>query len=147
MGMESGATHAVFFIAALVLAGAVVATFNDSIQRFSGEIDDRGRQFSDELTTDIAIVNDVGSMPNNPVVLYVLNTGSRPLAPNETIVFIDGSVDIDLSFDVLETSEDTWRTGQVLKITMNGQNLASGDHRIKVSVIHGVSDTIRFNIP
>ncbi len=146
MGFETSATHIVFFIAAVVLAGAVVGTLSTQIGKFQNDIQDRGELLSDELSTDIRIINDAANVPNNPIVLYVLNTGERPLNPNSTVVFVDGQPYTSLTFDVLETSEDVWRAGQVLEITVTGLNLGAGDHRAKVSVAHGVSDSFRFRI-
>lgn len=146
MGFETSATHIVFFIAAVVLAGAVVGTLSSQIGEFQGDINSRGNLLSDELSTDIRVINDAGNVPNGPLILYVLNTGERPLNPNSTIVFVDGQPYTTLGFDVLETSEDTWRTGRVLEITVTGLTVSAGDHRAKVSVSHGVSDTLRFRI-
>lgn len=147
MGFGTSATQSIFFIAAVVVSVGVVGAFETNVSRFAGDIDERSDAVSAELSTDVRIINDPGDMPNNPVVLYVMNIGTKSLAPNSTVVLIDGAAKTTLAFDVLETAEDIWRTGDVLKITVTGENLASGDHRIKVIVGHGVADSIRFNIP
>ena len=147
MGFGVSGSHTVMFIAAIVVAVGVVATMQTSVTRLSGGMDARGDALTRELTTDIRIVNDPGDMPDNPLVLYVLNTGTSSLEPTETIVLVDGAVRTDLAFDVLDTTDETLRAGQVLKVTVNNEDLASGDHRVKVIVEHGVSDTLRFNIP
>lgn len=148
MGFGTSATQIVFFIAAIVVSVGIVGAFNTSISKINGNVQARGETLSDELTTDIRIINDAGEMPNNPLVLYVLNTGTHSLAPSETIVLLDGQAHTSLAFDVLDSADDEiWRQGQVLEVTLTGSNLASGDHRAKVIVGHGVADTLRFNIP
>lgn len=147
MGFGTSATQLVFFIAAMVVAAGVVGAFSTSVSKLNGGIHTRSESLNDELTTDIRIVNDPGDMPNDPLVIYVLNTGSRTLDPEESLLLLDGAAHTDLAFDVLESSSDSWRAGEVLKITATGSDLASGDHRVKVIVAHGVADTLRFSIP
>lgn len=146
MGFEISATHTIFFIAAVVIAAGTVGVLNQSVQKFTGEFSTRSGGLVDELATDIRIINDAGNVPNDPVRIYVLNTGSKSIAPEETIVLLNGQPYTDLAYDVVEEVDEVWRSGQVLEITMNGANLGGGDHRIKVVVERGVGDTIRFAI-
>lgn len=147
MGFDVSATHTVFFIAAIILAAGTIGVFNQSVQKFTGDVASKSDGLSRELTAEVRVVNDPARVPNNPVILYVLNTGTSTLAPTETIVVVDGQVHTALSFDVLGTSEDIiWRNGQVLMITLDGANLANGDHRVKVIGQFGAADTIRFSI-
>ena len=131
MGFGTSASQIVFFIAAIVVSVGVVGSFNTSVSELTGDVHARGDLLANELATDVRIVNDPGEMPNDPVVLYVLNTGTRTLVPNETVVLIDGAVHSAVVFDVLDTSSDSWRAGQVLEITLTGSNLAAGDHRAR----------------
>lgn len=147
MGFGNSASHTIFFIAAIVISVGVVGAFQTNVSKFSGDINSRSETVSNELTTDIRIINDAGDMPNNPLVLYVMNSGTRSLDPNQTVVLVNGQAHTNLAFDVLETSEDVVRSGYVLQVTVTGLNLASGDHRAKVIVGHGVADTLRFHIP
>lgn len=148
MGFGTSATQMVFFIAAIVIAVGVIGSFNTSVSKLSGNVQARSEALSNELTTDIRIVNDAGDMPNTPLVIYILNTGTRTLDPTGTVILLDGQAHTDLAFDVLENAEDTtWRQGEVLQITLTGSALASGDHRVKAIAGQGIADTIRFNIP
>lgn len=147
MGFGNSASHIVFFIAAVVVAAGVVGAFSTNVSKLTGHVNARSDALNDELSTDIRIINDPGEMPNGPLVLYVLNTGSRSLDPNSTVVLLNGEAKTTFAFDVLESTEDVWRHGQVLQITLTGTNLPAGDHRVKVVVDNGVSDTLRFNIP
>lgn len=147
MGFDVSGTHMIFFIAAVILAAGVVGVLTTSVNTFAGELDTRGQSLAAEMATDIRIINDPADVPNNPLVLYVLNTGSRPIAPQSAIVFVDGQAYTTLGLDVLGTNDEVHRQGQVLEITVTGLNVASGDHRVKVTMAHGVSDSIPFYIP
>lgn len=147
MGADTSATHVIFFIAAVVLAGTVVGTLTNQVGRFQNDLGDRSDLLSDELQTDIRIINDAADMQDGPLVLYVLNTGSRTLDTVDIVVFVDGAPYTELGLDVLDSADDdTWRRGEVLEVTVTGLTAGAGDHRAKVSVAHGVSDTLRFRI-
>lgn len=146
MGFGTSATQMVFFIAAIVVAAGVVGAFSTSVSKLNGGIHDRSDALNNELTTDIRIVNDPGTMPNDPLVLYVLNTGSRSLESGATVLLINGAAHTNLTYEVLDGDADVWRSGEVLKVQANGAALASGDHRVKVIVSHGIADTLRFSI-
>ncbi len=146
MGVETAQTHAIFFIAAVVVAAGVVGIFNQSIGGFTGQLKDRSNHLSDELATDIRIVNDPANMPNSPLTFYVLNTGSAPILLVDVIVLVNGIAYTTLALDVLATTEEVLRTGQVLQIQVTGLNLSSGDHQARVIVAHGVADNLRFTI-
>ena len=147
MGVDISATHTLFFIAAVVLAVGTVGVFNQSVQKFNGEVGTRSTGLADELSTDVRIINDPAEITTSPVTVYVMNTGSSTLSPGESIVLLDGAPHTDLAFDVIADDDDVeWAPGQVLQITLTGSNLGNGDHRLKVVVQHGVADILRFTI-
>lgn len=144
MGFDVSATHTVFFITAVVVAVGVAGGLQQSASKLAGGINEHGEALHEELTSAIRIINDAADVPDDPVVLYVLNTGSRTLTPSETVVMIDGVPQNNPSFDVLGTASEDWRPGDVVEITLPGTNLNAGDHRAKVIAEYGAEHTLRF---
>lgn len=146
MGFSVSSTHTIFFIAAVFIAVAVVGVFHGAVNNFTGGVSDRGRTLTDELSTDIRIVTDPVLVPNNPVVLYSMNTGSKAIDPGEIVVLVNGRVHSDVTWQILGDDDGMWRTGQVIELTLVGLELPSGDHRIRVIAMHAAADNLSFNI-
>lgn len=144
--MASGAmTETIFFIAAALVATTVVGVLGNVVQDISRSTAVRGRALAEELRTDIAIINDPGAVATSPLTVYAKNTGLAPLTTNLTNVLVNGSVQTNLTFDVLGSSDDTaWPSGEVLKITVNGVSLPSGDHRVRVVTSNGIRAEMEF---
>lgn len=145
MGFGVSASHMIFFIAALVIATAVVGTLHNSAGKLSGGIDSKSDALHDELITDLRIINDPAEVSSSPLVVYVLNTGSKTLDPDSVILLINGAVHSATTTDVID-GDTMWRPGQVLQITADGSDLPGGDHRVRVVTDTGASDTLRFNV-
>ncbi len=145
MGFGVSASHMIFFIAALVIATAVVGTLHNSAGKLSGGIDTKSDALHDELTSDLRIINDPAEVSSDPLVVYALNTGSKTLDPEGVVLLIDGVIHSAITTDVLD-GDAMWRPGEVLEITADGTNLPGGDHRVRVVAESGASDTLRFNV-
>jgi archaeal flagellar protein FlaG len=146
MGFSVTSTHTIFFIAAVFVAVAVVGVFHGAVNNFTVGVSDRGRSLGDELSTDIRIVTDPVLVPNDPVVLYMMNTGTKPIDPAEIIVLVNGRSHDELSWNILGTTDPMWRTGQVIELTLEGADLPPGDHRVRVIAMHAASDSFSFHI-
>ncbi|UWG48019.1 Archaellum protein G, flagellin of FlaG/FlaF family [Halanaeroarchaeum sp. HSR-CO] len=127
----------IIFIASLLVAASVAGTMTTGVNRLSDALGDRSIDVSDEIRTDIEIISDPGSnqtYDGSNVTVLVKNTGSGTLAhdPDTIDVLIDGQYRTAVSTTVIE--QDTWREGSVIRLTVTGVDLATGDHRVVVDI-------------
>lgn len=140
MGMSTSATHIIFFIASVVIAASFVGVAATTILDISDSIEDRGDMISKQLSADFEVINDPELVSNNPVVLYLKNTGKVPLSTQHITVLIDGS-----SVDDFTVSSETWMPGETITLTIN-INLATGEHVAKIILDDGLSTTFHFGV-
>ncbi|HEY3419778.1 MAG TPA: hypothetical protein VGK23_04420 [Methanomassiliicoccales archaeon] len=143
---DSGTTQVIFFVAAIVVAGALSGVFIGLSNNMATAVEKRAVNFSDKLDTSIKIINDPGYMPydNSTLTIYVKNTGSNILLPTDLLVLIDGKDQNSSSWTIMGGSVQ-WVPGLVLEIHLN-IILANGDHTAKVVVSNGISDSMGFRI-
>jgi len=147
----TSASHAIFFIASLIVATAVAGVFMGTTMRFSNDLKTKGNAYSNQMNTEVTIINDPSAMPynstNQTLILYVKNIGSTSLYPNVTRVLIDGnySMSNNLTFKLLDGAS-AWSNEVTLEITVGNCTLTSGDHKAKVIVEHGRYATLAFKI-
>ncbi|HVL48448.1 MAG TPA: hypothetical protein VM889_07820 [Candidatus Thermoplasmatota archaeon] len=143
MGAETSSTHMIFFIVATALAVVVSALLSTQVYDIANTVRDRGASLGDNIATDIAIINDPGQVPNNPVIIYVKNTGQRTIDHTTISVIIDG---VHRTHTVtLLGGAAAWQHGDVAEFSIT-LTLASGDHRVRVVTANGIEDDLRFRI-
>ncbi len=140
MGMSTSATHIIFFIASVVLAASFVSVAALTIINISNGIEDRGDMIAKQLSEDFEIINDPTRMTNNPVILYLKNTGKVPLSTEHITVLIDG-----LYVNNTNVSSDLWLPGDTITVTLY-VNLTAGEHVAKVILEDGLSKTFYFTV-
>ena len=155
MGVAVSSSHIIFFIASTIVAVSLAGAFTASVYSIQGGIDDRSDTLKNYLSTAIDIINDPNTVPNNNLKIYVKNTGKCQLDRNNTEIIVDGCVlrwdgpdDPDNQYTTsLVDGSWYWNTTTVLQIevTASYNNLAAGDHYVKVTV-NGVYDTMKFRI-
>ena len=140
MGMSTSATHIIFFIASVVIAASFVGIAATAIINISEGIEDRGDMVAKQLSADFQVVNDPERVSNNPVVLYLKNTGKVPLSTSHITILIDGD-----SIDSFTVSSDLWMPGDTVTLTIN-VNLSSGEHVVKIVLEDGLATTFYFEV-
>ncbi|MCD6370511.1 MAG: flagellar protein G [Thermoplasmata archaeon] len=140
MGMSTSATHIIFFIASVVIAASFVGVAATAIINISDGIEDRGEMVAKQLSADFQVINDPERVSNNPVVLYLKNTGKVPLSTSHITVLIDGD-----SIDSFTVSSDLWMPGDSVTLTIN-VNLSSGEHVVKIVLEDGLATTFYFEV-
>ncbi len=140
MGMSTSATHIIFFIASVVLAASFVSVAALTIINISNGIEDRGDMIAKQLSEDFEIINDPTRMTNNPVILYLKNTGKVPLSTEHITVLIDG-----LYVNNTNVSSALWLPGDTITVTLY-VNLTAGEHVAKVILEDGLSKTFYFTV-
>jgi flagellar protein FlaG len=135
----TSASHLIFFIAAMVVASAVAGIFVTTTLNFSKDIRRQAEARSNDLNTQVTIINDASAMPYNStaqtLILYVKNIGSTSISPNSTRVLMDGwwNASWNLTTKLLDNAS-AWTNEAVLEVTIGNITLSSGDHRAKLSV-------------
>lgn len=143
MGMSTSSTQLVFFIATMVIASGLVGLFAETIMSISDGVSTRGDVVYDTLMTDITIINDPGNMPNDPLEVFVLNSGKIKLASTADIL-VDNELMTEGVNNTIVGGGD-WEPGEIMKMEVN-VTLASGEHTVKVIVANGLSDRFTFRI-
>lgn len=148
-------SHLILFIASMVIAVSVAGVFTTSVDDLAQAIDDQGLQVSDNVRTSIDIISDTGSdniydNANETTTVYVKNTGSQSLVPEERQIDIllngefQSSESIESITVLSDGNDDTWDRNEVIEIVINGQ-LDSGDHRLLI-IVNGDEETIHFRV-
>ncbi|MCZ7401587.1 MAG: flagellar protein G [Candidatus Methanoperedens sp.] len=146
MGAGASATQMVFFIASLIIALSVVGALFMNVQSLSSAVIIGSKTLTEQLRTDITVINDPEIIPNSSVIytFYVKNTGVQELDTKYINVIIDGTIihDNDLNKTIIDGSQ-TWLTGDVLMINAT-VSLQAGNHNLRVITSNGIEDTFPF---
>jgi len=149
MGSSSGTTELLFFIGAVVVATTIVGVLAGGIQSISTGVKERSNSISDKMKSDLAIVNDPSEDPNNPVKIYVKNTGVSKMDQEYLSVVLDGDLLTEFNLTFLNTSsyinDSAWGPGEVLEVEVDIE-LTEGLHSVQVTMKGDVSDRIDFEI-
>ncbi len=149
MGAGASATQMVFFIASVIIALSVVGAIFINIQSLSTAVIIGSKTLTEQLKTDITVINDPEIIPNssNIYTFYVKNTGVQELDTKYINVIIDGTMisDTDLNKTVIGGSQTTWLTGDVLMINATvSLDPGSHNHNLRIIAANGIEDTFPF---
>ncbi len=146
MGAGTSATHIIFFIVSVVISLGVAGALFMNVQSISNAATAGSKTLSEQLKTDITVINDPDSIPYSGGVytFYVKNTGKEALSTAYVTVLIDGTFvpSENLNKTIIEGGT-IWQTGDVLKINAT-VTIASGSHKIRVMAENGVEDEFEF---
>lgn len=147
MGADTTSTQLIFFIAATLVATAASAALSGVVFDLTGKLDEKGEQLSGVLATDIRIINDPAVVPNNPVLIYVKNTGTYTLNGTLTTLLVNGAaVSPTISIVDAPAGYDVWKTGDVLLMSYATTLSTTADHQARVITQNGVADDLRFRV-
>lgn len=146
MGADTTSTHLIFFIAGTVIAVTAAVALSGIVVTLSGKMEVKGRSMGDQLVTDIQIANDPSNVPDNPVVIWVKNTGTTTLNGTYVTLIFDGQVrtTTKLVEGQSPAADLTWRQGDVLKLTYSA-NVANSDHTVRVIAENGIWDDFKYS--
>ncbi|MEF8822396.1 MAG: flagellar protein G [Halovenus sp.] len=149
-------SHLIIFIAAMVVAASVAGALTTTVNDISNAIDEQGPSVSDDIRSDITIINDAGadvvdtSDSTDTIELYVKNTGQRELSTNtENIdILINGQFSVADSVTVVSNENGVWGQNDVAQVNVSDSSGAletDGENRVKV-IIGGTEDTFIWEI-
>lgn len=142
-------SHAILFIASIVVAASVAGVLTTEVGRLSAAIDDRGVDVSQDISSDIEVISDAGSSDccydGTNITLLAKNTGTDklPTDTDQVDVLVDAQYDPDVFVTVVDGSE--WLPNNVARITITEPGLASGDHRVKL-IVRGDEEVFEFRV-
>lgn len=139
-------SHLIIFIAAMIVAASVAGLLTTTVDDISGAIEDQGFSTSDEIRSDISIINDAGATNSSTgdstnVTLYVKNTGNSELStqPGDIDILINGQfvTGIGSGRITLLDGAAVWSEGEVVEIVVDVSGVTinePGENRAKVTV-------------
>ena len=148
MGADTAASHLIFFIVSVIIALSVAGGIFMNVQSISTAATMGSKTFSQQLRTDITIINDPEKIPydagTSNYTFYVKNTGKEDLFPQYITVLIDGSLvpDGNLNKTILN-GDAMWMPGDVLEINAT-VSIDPGSHSLRVITENGVEDSFEF---
>ena len=146
MGFSLTGTHVVFFIASVIIAGAVSGVFIAVTTNVSTSLSDKGGRVQEQLDTDFKIINDPNNIPTSgsDYLFYLKNIGGNELVTtNETFqLLIDGDIVATADYNFTDTSI---QPSDYTTIYVE-ETLSAGDHKLKVIGPQAIKDEFTFTI-
>ncbi|RLF51637.1 MAG: flagellar protein G, partial [Thermoplasmata archaeon] len=131
MGFSLTGTHVIFFIASVIIAGAVSGVFIAVINDVSKSFSDRGDRVEEQLDIEFKIINDPDNIPlsTGNYLFYLKNIGGREIATtNQTFnLFIDGEIIATADYNF---SDSSIQPDRVTTIYISSSVISSGDHTL-----------------
>ena len=147
MGFSLTGTQVIFFVASVIVAGAVSGVFITVTTDVSNSLSDRGDRLQEQLDTDFKIINDNENIPNvtGYYRFYLKNIGGKKIiTTNETfILFIDGELIPTANYSF---SDDSVKVGEVVTILIHYSDISSGDQKLRVVGPQAIEDEFEFAI-
>ena len=147
MGFSLTGTHVVFFIAAVIIAGAVSGVFIAVITGVTTSFEERGNRVEEQLDTEFKIINDPDNIPTSgdSYLFYLKNIGAKKITTtNETFnIFVDGELIIVANYTF---SDSSIQAGEVTTIYVVNSEISSGDHTLRIVDSQAIDDEFTFTI-
>lgn len=147
MGFSLTGTHVVFFIAAVIVAGAVSGVFIAVVNDVANSFSERGDRVQDQLDIEFKIINDPDNIPTsgNYYMFYLKNIGAKEIVTtNETFnIFIDGELIVKTNYYF---SDNTLQKEEVTTIYVSNSVITSGDHTLRIVGPQAIDDEFTFTI-
>ncbi len=146
MGFSLTGAHVIFFIAAVIAAGAVSGILIAVTTNISSSLSERGSRVVEQLDTEFAVINDPNTIPiqGDYYVFYLKNIGAKKFeTTNDTFtVFIDGNI---------LTKQDFYFTNSTLSPDAVTElyahtTLSTGDHTLRIVGLLATEDEFHFQI-
>ena len=147
MGFSLTGTHIIFFVASVIVAGAVSGVFVAVTLNVTSSLSEKGDRISEQLDTEFKIINDPNSIPllSGFYVFYLKNIGNREITTtNETFqLFIDGEI---ISIKNYNFSNNSISPHEYTMINVSESLLNSGYHKMRLIGPYSVEDEFIFEI-
>ena len=147
MGFSLTGTHVVFFIAAVIIAGAVSGVFIAVINGVTTSFAERGDRVEEQLDTEFKIINDPDNIPTagSDYLFYLKNIGERKIpTTNDTFtLFIDGEL---VERDNYNFSDNSIQKEEYTILYIDISEISAGDRVIRIVGPQDIVDEMTFTI-
>ena len=147
MGFSLTGTHVVFFIASVIIAGAVSGVFIAVITDVSNSFSDRGERVEDYLDTEFIIISDPNNIPTSgsDYLFYLKNVGKKEIATtNDTFdIFIDGELVVNANYNF---SDNSIQPDEVTTLYIANSEITTGDQTLRIVGYRDIDDEFTFTI-
>ncbi|MCD6542258.1 MAG: flagellar protein G [Thermoplasmata archaeon] len=147
MGFSLAGSHLIFFVASVIVAGAVAGVFTAVTFNISNSLSEKCDRVKEKLDTDFEIINDPEKIPlsGSYYLFYIKNTGGSKIeTTNDTFqVFIDGNL---LDKGSYYFSPSVVFQSEVTTLYIASTEISSGNHRLRIVGPAGVYDEFVFNV-
>ena len=147
MGFSLTGTHAIFFIASVIVAGAVSGVFMAVTTDISTSLSNRGSRLQEQLDTEFKIISDSSNIPisGSYYIFYLKNTGGKMIVTtNETFqIFVDGDIVDTVNYNF---SDNSIHVEEVARIYVATSEISSGDHKLRIVGPQAIEDEFAFEI-
>ena len=147
MGFSLTGTHVVFFIAAVVVAGAVSGVIIGVIQGVTTSFQNRGERVEENLDIEFKIINDPDNIPTegSNYLFYLKNIGERKIpTTNDTFtIFIEGDLVVKANYNFSDTSI---KKEEHTTLYVNNAEISTGDQTLRVVGPQDIVDEFTFTI-
>lgn len=147
MGFSLTGAHVIFFVAAVIVAGAVSGVFIAITMDVSSSLSERGDRLQEQLDTDFEIINDPNNIPSSGgyYIFYLKNIGKKRLeTSNETFqLFVDGEI---IPIENYSFEDSSLPASNVTEIHVATSEISSGDRILRVVGPIAIEDEFAFKI-
>ena len=147
MGFSLTGTHIVFFIASVVVAGAVSGVIIGVIQGVTTSFQNRGERVEENLDIEFKIINDPDNIPTegSDYLFYLKNIGERKIpTTNDTFtIFIDGEV---VEKDNFNFSDSSIQKEDYTTLYIDNNEISTGDQTLRIVGPQDIVDEFTFTI-
>ncbi|MFO7678324.1 MAG: hypothetical protein R6V50_08100 [Thermoplasmatota archaeon] len=152
MGFSLTGAHVIFFIASVIVAGAVSGVFVASTIDISSSLSERANRIQEILAIDFKIINDPKNIPlldqgeDSSYMFYLRNIGGKKL--DTTVenfqIFINGQLISTINYNFVDASI---KPSEYTTILISINVISSGDHILRVVGPFAIEDIFIFTIP
>lgn len=147
MGFSLTGAHLVFFIAAVIVAGAVSGVFTAVTMDISKSLTEKCNRLKEKLDTDFEIINDPKNIPLSYgyYLFYLKNIGDKKIeTTNDTFqVFVDGNI---VAKSKYYFSSSYVVQSDVVVLYISSSEISTGSHKIRLVGPRGVYDEFSFEV-
>ena len=147
MGFSLTGAHVIFFVAAVIVAGAVSGVFIAITMDVSSSLSERGDRLQEQLDTDFEIINDPNNIPSSGgyYIFYLKNIGKRRLETSNVTfqLFVDGEI---IPIENYSFEDSSLPASNVTEIYIATSEISSGDRILRVVGPIAIEDEFAFKI-
>ena len=147
MGFSLTGTHVVFFIASVLVAGAVSGVLIGVISGVTNSLQNRGERVEENLDIEFRIINDPNNIPTQGTdyLFYLKNIGESkfPTTNDSFTIFIDGELIEKEKFNFSDTSI---KKEDYTILYIDNSEISTGDQVLRVVGPQDIVDEFTFTI-